>query len=193
MSVYSVKFGDYSLPHHTEFKYFNYFEFGGKKYYIGSHIKLSEKGMGPMYNNGVYSYIKGDFRLIDHQITDKGVEKWTYLIGWYYDSQIPRIYTTTEKPDVLISEVIEDPIDESIEEAGELNVEFKESKYFPKDYEVPGLITGWIIVAIAWLSAYIFKDWWLVLIIQLGICFYFAKWRNNKINEAIRTQNFVKW
>ena len=193
MGVYTVKFGDYSLPHYTDHKYFNYFEFQGKKYYIGSHIKLSEKGMVPMLHNGVYSYRKGDFRLIDHQITDKGIERWTYLIGWYYDCKIPRLYSTTEKPDVLISEVIDDPVDEGIEEAGELHVEFKESNYFPKDYEVPGLITGWIIAVIAWLGAYIFKDWWLALFIQLGVCFYFAKWRDDKINEAIRKQNFVKW
>ena len=192
MSVYSVNFGDYSLPHCTNHKYFNYFEFQGNKYYIGSHIKLSEKGMGPMYHNGVCSYRKGDFRLIDHRLTDKGVEEWTYLIGWYYDCKIPRIYTTKEKPDVLISEVLAEPINESVEETGELHVEFVEPNYFPKDWEVPGLITGWIMAAIAWFGAYIFKDWWLVLMIQLGVYFYFAKWRTNKINEAIKTQKFVK-
>lgn len=192
MSVYSVNFGDYGLPHYTNHKYFNYFEFQGKKYYIGSHIKLSEKGMGPMYHNGVCSYRKGDFRLIDHKITDKGFEEWTYLIGWYYDCKIPRIYTTREKPDVLISEVLAEPINEVVEEAGELHVEFVEPNYFPKDWEVPGLITGWAMAIIAWLSAYIFKDLWLALIIQLGICFYFAKWRDKKINEAISTQKFVK-
>ena len=192
MTFYNVKFGDYSLSHSIHNKYFNHFEFQGKKYYIGSHIKLSEKGMGLMYHNGVYSYRKGDFRLIDHEITDKGFEEWTYLIGWYYDSKIPRIYTTRESPDVLISEVIAEPIDESVEEAGELHVEFVEPNYFPKDWEVPGLITGWVMAAIAWFGAYIFKDWWLVLMIQLGVCFYFAKWRDNKINEAITTQKFVK-
>ena len=192
MGAYKVKFGDYSLLHYTNNKYFNYFEFHGQKYYIGSHVKLSEKGTKLMVNNGVYSYKKGDFRLVDHKIDNNGVEKWVYLIGWSYDCNIPRMYTTTEKPDALISEVCTNPIDETKEEVGELHVEFVEPNIFPKDWEVPGLITGWAKAAFVWLGAYILKDWWLVLIIQLGVCFCFAKWRNNKIDEAIRTQNFIK-
>lgn len=191
MTFYNVDFGDYSLSHNVNYKYFNYFEFQGKKYYIGSHVKLTKRGMSLMYENGIYTYTKGDFRLVDHQINSRGAEEWTYIIGWY-DKRTPKIYTTKEKPDALVSEVVEDPIDESVDEACELHVEFKEPNYFPKDNEVPGLISGWVMAVAIWLCAYIFKDWWFTLIIQLGVCFYFAKWRDDKINEAIRTQNFVK-
>ena len=49
-----------------------------------------------------------------------------------------------------------------------------------------------MILIVVMLAAFIFKDWWIRLIIQIGAGWYFGSWREKKINEAIRNQKFKK-
>ena len=189
MNVYNVNFGEYSLTHFYTYTYFDNFTFNGKKYYIGSHVKLTEKGMSEMYHNGRHDYKKGDFRLVGHYINDKKKEEWKYIIGWWGQG-LPIVYTTQTKPEELVSVVLSSEIDESMHTPGELQVDFIAPNYSPKDWEVPGIMLGWVIFIIVWICAFIFKDWWLRLIIQIVASFYFGSWREKKINEAIITQKF---
>lgn len=189
MNVYKVNFGEYSLTHFYTYTYFDNFTFNGKKYYIGSHVKLTEKGMSEMYRNGRYDYNKGDFRLVGHYINDKKKEEWEYIIGWWGQG-LPIVYTTQTKPEELISAVLSSEIDESMHTPGKLQVDFISPNYSPKDWEVPGVMLGWVIFIIVWICAFIFKDWWFRLIIQIVASFYFGSWREKKINEAITTQKF---
>ena len=55
------------------------------------------------------------------------------------------------------------------------------SKPFYKDWEVPGLITGWILFTVYIFAVNIFKDWYVQLIIRVFGVFFFIKWRHNKI------------
>lgn len=191
MGCYKVNFGDYCLAHYDDLKYFDYFEFNGKKYSIGAPVKLTPKGMEKMFHNGRYDYKKGDFRLVDHFIDDHGIERWEYIIGWLHSScKIPVFYLTNLKPEELVSDVVWSPINEAVHTPGELQVEFKESKYFPKDWEVEGVMSGWFVMVLIWIVAFIFKDWWITLLVQICAGVYFGSWRENKINEAISTQKF---
>lgn len=192
MSNYRVNFGDYCLAHHDNFKYFNYFEFKGKKYPIGAYVNLTKDGEYYMLHDRGYNFVRGNFRLVDHYINDKGTEYWKYIIGWLYDSNVPLLKYTTKTPDELITEVKCAPISEDVFTPGELKVEFAEFNYSPKDWEVEGVMTGWVVMALVWVLALVFKDWWLKLIIQLGAVWYFSSWREKKINEAISTQKFKK-
>lgn len=189
MNFYGVNFGEYRLIHSYDETYFEYFEFNGEKYPIGAHVVLNDIGMREMYHNGRYNYKKGDFRLVDHWIDRQGKERWEYIIGWS-ECKLPIMYQTLKPPATFVKEVIGAPFDETIYVPGELKVEFKEPNYFPKDNEVDGVIGGWIVLIVVWLLAFIFKDWWITLLIQISACLYFGKWRDNKINEAIRTQKF---
>jgi hypothetical protein len=94
------------------------------------------------------------------------------------------------KPAELVSDVVWSPINEAVYTPGELQVEFKESKYFPKDWEVEGVMSGWLVMVLIWIVAFIFKDWWITLLVQICAGVYFGSWRENKINEAISTQKF---
>ena len=192
MGCYKVNFGDYCRAHYDSCKYFNYFEFKGKKYPIGAHVNLTKDGEWHFLLNEGYNFIRGNFRLADHYINDKGIEKWTYIIGRCYDSNLLLFRDTTKTPDELIAEVKCAELNEKVIAPGELKVEFKEPNYFPKDWEVDGVMSSWFFLAVVWIMAFIFKDWWLRLIIQLGALWYHGSWRNKKINEAIRTQKFKK-
>lgn len=143
-----------------------------------------------MLHDRGYNFIRGNFRLVDHSIDSKGVEKWEYIIGRLYDCNIPCLKCTTKIPDDLIAEVKCAELNEDVIIPGELNVKFKEPNYFPKDDQVEGIMLGWVVVAVVWIGAFLLKDWWLRLLVQIvaGLCF--GNWREKKINEAITHQKF---
>lgn len=192
MGCYKVRFEDYSLAHYDDFKYYNYFEFRGKKYPIGAYVNLTKRAEYDMLHNRGHGFIKGNFRLVDHFINDKGNERWEYIIGKSHKTNSYYFHTTSKSPDELLNNVLGPEIDETVYLSGELKVEFKEPNYFPKDWEVKGVMLGWFIYIIFWISLFVLKDVWIRVIIQIITGLYFGKWRDNKINEAIKTQNFKK-
>jgi len=192
MYCYKVNFGDYSVAHYYSCKHLNYFEFKGKKYPIGAFVKLTKDGEYQVMKGRGYNFIRGNYRLVDHCFTESGVEKWEYIIGKTYETGMHIFHTTTQHPDELVEKVMCAEFNEVIDEPGELKVEFKEPSYFPKDWEVEGVMTGWSIMALVWIAAWVLKDWWLRLIIQIGVCWYFGSWREKKMNEAISNQKFKK-
>lgn len=192
MGYYKVNFGDYCLAHSDEATHLNYFEFRGKKYPIGSYVTLNDRGTLDMVYNQGYNYVKGGFRLVDHYFTNNGREEWLYFIGHLYNSTMPVVHCTHISPDELLSEVLNKEFDEQIDTIGELQVEFNEPNYSPKDWEVEGVMFGWCVMIIIWIFALVFKDWWIKLLIQIGAGWYFRMWRENKINKAISTQKFKK-
>lgn len=190
MGCYKVNFGDYCLPHYDSCKYFDYFEFNGKKYSIGAFVNLTKNGESYFLRDAGYGFIRGGFRLVDHFIDGNGIEQWTYFIGKSYETGTPFVRHTRKTPDELIDSVFCKEIDESIHTTGELKVTFKEPNYSPQDWEVKGVMTGWFVMGLVWIAALVFKDWWITLLIQISAGWYFGSWREKKINEAISTQKF---
>lgn len=190
MGCYRVDYGEYCVPHYDGFKYFNYFEFNGKKYPIGAGVEFTDSGWNYFLGDVGYGFIRGDFRLADHYINGNGVECWEYIIGWSHETHTPFLRHTTKRPEDLIKSVKCIEFNETTSAPGELQVTFKEHNYFPKDWEVEGVMFGWFVTAIVWIGALVFKDWWITLLIQIGAVLYFGSWRNKKINEAISTQKF---
>ena len=190
MGFYKVRFGDYCLCHSDSCKYFDFFEFNGKKYPIGSYVNLTDRGMSELFYNHGHNYVKGSFRLVDHYMMENGREEWMYIIGHLHNSNTPVFHSTNVKPEELICSVLCAAIDETVHTPGELQVEFKQPNYFPKDWEVEWVMFGWFVVVLVWIGALVFKDWWITLLIQIGAGWYFGSWREKKINEAISTQKF---
>lgn len=193
MSLYRVNFGEYSLLHSTNETYYNYFDFNGKKYTIGAFVRLTEKGYRELYRNSGYNFVKSGVRLADYCTDSNNKKSWTYIIGWYVypdGSKRPVLHSTTLEPEMIVSEVVNSAINELVYSPGELQVEFKEPNYNPSDCEVEGVVFGWIVFFVIWIGAFVFKDWWIVLLIQISAGWYFGNWRENKINEAIRKQKF---
>lgn len=190
MGCYKVRFSDYCLCHYDNFKYFDYFEFNGEKYPIGAYVELTKDGDFHLLKNAGRSFIRGDFRLVDHYITDNGIEEWEYIIGHSHDGNMPYFRSTRKSPDELIDHVLCQKIDETVYTPGELKIEFKTPNYFPMDWEVEGVMFGWFVIVLVWIGALVFKDWWITLLIQIGAGCYFGNWREKKINEAISSQKF---
>ena len=157
MGCYKVRFGDYCLPHYDSCKYFDYFEFKGKKYPIGAYVNLTESGERHILSGHGHGFIRGNFRLVDCFIDNEGVKRWKYIIGKSYNSNMYYFQTTNKTPDELISSVLCAEIDKDIYSLGELQVDFKEPNYFPKDCEVEGVAFGWVMLILVWIGAFIFK------------------------------------
>ena len=192
MGIYKVNYGEYSVPHYDNFKYLNNFEYKGKCYYIGAKVELTDEGRNYFLRDAGYGFVRDDFRLVDHYFDDKGEEYWEYIIGWSHAAHTPLLRHTRKKPEELISAVKTNAVDTEDAILGELEVEFKEPNYSPKDWEVEGLMLGWIALVVVWIGALIFKDWWITLIIQICAGFVFGRWREKKINDAITNQKFKK-
>lgn len=192
MGYYRVNFGDYGLAHNDNIKYFNFFEFNGNKYPIGAYVNLNERGKMDMFYCKGYDYKKGGYRLVKHYITLNGTEEWAYIIGYLYDSTIPVLHHTTINPNDLLSDVLCAAMDEKIDCIGDLKVEFNKPNYSPKDWDISGVMIGWVVMILVWIVALVFKDWWITLLIQIGAGWYFGSWRDKKINEAISKQEFKK-
>ena len=192
MGIYKVNYGEYCVPHYDSYKYLNYFEFDGKNFFIGAGVEFTDAGWNYFLRDAGYGFIRGDFRLVDHYFNDKGVEYWEYIIGWTYETHTPLLRHTTKNPEELIKIVKSVEINETLNSPDKLEVEFKEPNYSPKDWDVEGVMFGWLVLVLVWIGAFIFKDWWIRLIIQIGAGWYFGSWREKKINEAITKQKFKK-
>lgn len=185
----------YSLLHHDDFIYYEYFEFMGKKYPVGSFVKLTDEGDWFMARLRGRGFEICPYRLIDHYITNKGVEKWEYLIGRTCGGSAV-VRSIQEPPEKLIDEVLSREYDESSVSLGETNSSNELPKkvpniyYSPKDWEVEGVMLGWFLMALVFIGAFIFKPLIFRLAIQIGAGFYFGNWREKKINEAIEKQQF---
>ena len=190
MGYYKVDFGTYSLCCSDSCKYLNYFEFNAQQYPIGAYVKLTNRGMSEAFRNRGYNFVQDGCRLVSHYTTESGKEMWEYIIGHMHNSTTPIIHSTCTKPDEFVSEVVWSGVHTTIQNPGELEVTFKEPNYSPKDWEVEGVMAGWIVMVLIWVAALALKDWWIVLLIQIGAGLYFGSWRENKINEAISTQKF---
>ena len=192
MGCYKVRFDDYCLAHYDNFTYFNYFEVGGNKYPIGTYVKLTKSGEYRIFKGYNHSFIRGNFRLVDHFISNKNIEYWIYIIGKSYESNMYYFHTTRIPPDELIETVLYCPIDKTTFIPGKLQVDFGDPTYLPKDWEVEGVMIGWAVMAMVWIGAWVFKDWWITLIVQIVSGFYFGSWREQKINDAISKQKFCR-
>ena len=190
MGYYKVNCGDYTLSHDDGITYLNYFEFQGKKYPVGACVKFTDIGVRNAFCNRGYGFLRGGFKLVDHWINCNGQEFWDYIIGKSCDSDLHYHYKTTKTPDEMIAEVLCSEINEAVFIPGELEVEFKEPNYFPTDSQVDNVVFGWGVLIAIWIGAFIFKDWWIRLLIQITAGWCFGSWRNKKINEAITSQKF---
>lgn len=179
---YSVDYGDYHLAHHDSCYYFNYFEFNGKKYPVGSFVTLSRRGEFDMDHG--HNYVHGGFRLVSHYVTAKGREEWEYIIGNLNSPKFPVFHTTGARPEELITGVLAEEIDEDVYYIGELQVVFEEPNLQIMDWEVEGVMSGWAICIVACILVTIFQDpiracLWFI------ICRCFYLYRKEARNKAI--------
>lgn len=176
-------------------KYLSGFEFKGEKYSLG-WVTLSENGMKKLGTNNPRAEIT------DHWISDRLGEGYSF---YYYNTTNYGYYKWDyqDKYNINLDEYIETPeIDyknTSVDEILSLpkdqmfthlqTKQIVEGTYTPpekpkplfKDWQIPELIVGWIVFIIFLLVVFVFKDWYIQLILRVVGCVVFSIWRQQKL------------
>lgn len=159
MSVYMP---DARFPDRT---YYDYFDFEGKRYPLGTTITLKEP-----YNSKLSDMHDKQTIILEHYVTHG---KECYKIFWKYTFQgeiyCHQIYATSDK---FIKEIIAS--DKAI-----IHLVLKPVEY-EKDSENGEVKFGWLIYVLVMFGLLLFKDWWMGWI---AASIYFFNWRKKKLRK----------
>ena len=166
---------DYSK--HYKHEYF--FKFKGKKYRVHSVVRLTNEAksyLGSATHEVILTEIYYNFR---NQLCYKYEFKSIAL-------NVGIINKTTDRPpDKLIEEVVSEASVEyaSREMFGTESPFYKTGKkHTKKDWEIPEVLTGWIVLILVFVGASIFKDWYVQLLIRVAAGWIFGLYRQAYIN-----------
>lgn len=149
--------------------YLDSFVFNGSQYPLNTIVKvknniyLVEHNIGKMSNHPMVQVVQS---FIDW----KGIHRWTYAI-WLKSGSIVE-YTTSESPDTMIESIVGFPYSEQ---------DNRQQYYY--DWEVPDVITGWIIFIIVMVVGVFLRDRWTLWIIG---SIYFYLWRKFKLRKTTK-------
>lgn len=149
-----------------DYQYFDNFIYKGERYYINSVVKLSKDAQIFLGSENEYSQI------IQREITNTGKERWAYVVK-VDGSEVYHAFTTVS-PDQLIEEVTIPAV---------LTSQCKNKTECYSDFEVPGVITGWIIYIAIMIGSLIFVDFGAIW--GVASLVFFA-WRHQKLKKAKR-------
>ena len=158
------------------YKHFDTFEFKGEKYRTYSVVKLSREAqlLLDSYDEEVI--------LLEHFFNHhNGKYMWKYK---YHSLRSPWVIidgSTTFSPDELITEVVM-PATEGFQEREILGINAPSyeqgKKHVPKDWEIPGLMTGWAIYLLFFFAVEIFSDLIFKLFLRIVAYIIFTLYRN---------------
>lgn len=156
-------------------------EFKGEQYLTYSKVKLTKYGMRYLETN------KEVVQLIEQFVYYNGTICWKYMIDWKYDTCLglyPISISTNVPPEELIEEVVEPATIEYLEHitTGKPMSNQTVKKITLKDWEIPGLMTGWAVLILVYIGIFIFKDWIIRFILWNIAGWYFGFWRQKLIN-----------
>ena len=158
----------------SQYKQIGNFEFKGKTYLTHSIVKLNKDAQ---FHLNTYD---DEAILTEHYIDHQGRHHWKYRIRSDRSPWVILYASTIYSPDELLTEVIL-KASEGYNEREILGIAApsytKGEKHVPNDWEIPSLMTGWIIYALVFLASFIFKDWYITIAIQWIACYVFALYR----------------
>ena len=157
------------------------FEFKGEKYVAYSTVKLTDEAMYYLETT------KKEVQLIEEFIYYDGTTCWKYALDWTYDAALglrPLTMSTDRTPDELIEEVVKPATIEYLEfmVTGKPMPSQKVKKISLKDWEIPGLMTGWVVFILVCIGIFIFKDWIVKFLLWNIAGWYFGFWRQKLVN-----------
>lgn len=183
----------------NNYTYLSGFEFKGEKYSFG-WVTLSEEGMKKLKTknpkieitqhwvepNGMHAYAIRFYREIRNGKLS-GFWKWDsvslYNLNLDEFIEIPEIdYKNTTVDEIL--NMPEDQVPNHLQTKQMIEGTYtppEKAKPLFKDWEIPELIVGWIVFVIFLLVVFIFKDWYIQLILRVVGCVVFSTWRQQKL------------
>lgn len=155
------------------------FKFNDKHYLVHSVVRLTDEGK---------KYLGSRTKEV---VLTEVFYNWNNVLCWTYQFRglsltsgvIER--STDRPPDELIEEVVmpATPNYTEREVLGENASSYKAgNKKKPKDWEIPEVLTGWVIYIIIFFAVAIFKDWYVRLIIRIVTGWFFGIYRQNYVN-----------
>lgn len=161
------------------YKHNYFFEFQGKQYRVHSIVYLTHDGrqyLGALNNEAILTeqFINWDKKLC-----------WTYQFKSNDLSVGPLECSTDRPPSELIERVSLEPNESYLERelfGTSLQEESVGIKHQKKDWEIPEVLVGWIIVIFIFVAVAIFKDWYVRLIIRALAGWFFGMYRQTYVN-----------
>lgn len=155
------------------------FEFKGKVYFVHSIVRLTEEGMRYLGS------IKKEVILTESFVNKHGVDCWKYLFRSASWSVGITDASTDRNPDELIEEIVI-PASAGYSEReifGRDAPSYTSGKKISKrDWEIPELVTRWIIFILVVIFAGFFQPWYLKLFIRFVAVLVFGIYRKAYID-----------
>ena len=157
-----------------------WFDFKGKRYRVHSVVKLTDEGRSYLEMSRKEVILTEVFHS-----NFGGKKMWTYL----GDDIRLHIGVRDKSTDVPPDELIEEVIEAASQEYASREILGANSPYFatgeknvPKDWDIPEVKMGWIIFILVFIGAFIFRDWYVQLIIRLIAGIWFFGYRKAQID-----------
>lgn len=160
------------------YKHEYYFIFQGEKYNVHSVVKLKDDGKKYLGSR------TKDAILTEVFINRDGCRCWKYEFRSIERSGCITNASTDISPNKLIEDVISPASDNYMlrEIYGTQWVSPSVTKHTKTDWEISEVRIGWIIFAAISIFAFIFKDWYITLIIQIVMFIWFVQYRKRYID-----------
>lgn len=185
-------FNKYGLSKDT---YLSGFEFKGEKYSLG-WVTLSENGMKKLGTNNpraeIVSHWMSDrlgegycFRY--YNTTHYGYYKWDYINKYNINFDDYLESAGIDYKNTTVDEILSLPQDQMFDHLQTKQIiegtykESEEVKPLFKDWQIPELIVGWIAFIIFLLVVFVFKDWYIQLMLRIIGLIGFSIWRQQKL------------
>jgi len=164
-----------------KYKHDYFFEFKDEKYRVHSVVKLTEEArlyLGAMRNEVILTEV------YYNHIFNRTLYKYEFKSIKYNVDIINK--STDRTPDEMLEEVI---VPASVEYASR-EIFGIDSPYYKvnaatktkKDWEIPEVRKGWIILILILIGVSIFKDWYVQLLIRLVACWIFGLYRKSYVD-----------
>lgn len=161
------------------YKHDDFFKFKGKSYRVNSIVRLTDKGKRYLGSWGHEVILAEQF------------VNWNGKLCWKYRFKSINLtvgvtdYSTDVPPYKLIEEVVCEASAEyaSREALGIASPYYATgTKIQKKDWEIPEVVTAWVVLILVFIGAAIFKNWYIQLIIRSIALNYFIQYRKSYIN-----------
>lgn len=162
-----------------DYKHVMTFKFNNKHYLVHSVVRLTDEGK---------KYLGSRTKEV---VLTEVFYNWNNILCWKYQFRGLSLTSgvielcTDRPPDELIEEVVI-PATPNYTEREVFGTNASSyttgNKKKPKDWEIPEVLTGWIIYIIIFFTVAVFKDWYVKLIIRIAAGWFFGIYRQSYVD-----------
>lgn len=155
------------------YKCFDYFTYQGEDYLLNTMVRLTDKGKNQLRTE------YRETQIVGHCMTDNGKHYYRYVRAWVYNNGTKRAVTdiSCTSPDEMIEAIVVP--------ARKIDNANNKQEYY-KDYEVGGVLAGWVLYIAIMIFLLIFKEFYIG---WFFVSIYFFTWRK-KVLKKPKIENY---